>query len=200
MIGKLVSACLVMGLGFGVYYGLTTSYTLMLALDHGMGPDQRWPLMSMFNVGMMAGAIACGWAARRYGIKVAVELPALLMLPCLPLYIGVSPPLLGLGAFLGGVFGVGFAGVTPVFLTDAFPADVRARCVGIAYHVGAIIAAFVVPAIPYLRELTGLTIGQCIAIVAGGFLALLAGLLLLVPMARPTTASGEIGMEQEQAA
>ena len=201
VIGRLISACLVMGLGFGVYYGLTTSYTLMLALDHGMGADQRWPLMSMFNVGMMVGAIACGWAARRHGIKVAVALPALLMLPCLPLYIGVSPPLLGLGAFLGGVFGVGFAGVTPVFLTDAFPADVRARCVGIAYHVGAIIAAFVVPAIPYLRELTGLTIGQCIAAVAGGFLALLAGLLLLVPVAGPgTSVSGEIGREQEQAA
>jgi SHS family lactate transporter-like MFS transporter len=190
-----------MGLGFGVYYGLTTSYTLMLALDHGLAAADRWPLMSIFNVGMMVGAIACGWAARRHGIRVAVALPALLMLPVLPLYIGVPSSMLGVGAFLGGVFGVGFAGVTPIFLTEQFPADVRARCVGIAYHVGAIMAAFVVPAIPYLHDRSGLTIGQCIAIVGGGFLALLAGLLLLVPATRPISAEAtDVPREQEQAA
>ncbi|HTE56224.1 MAG TPA: MFS transporter [Kofleriaceae bacterium] len=203
VLGKLVASCLTMGLGFGVYYGLTTSYTLMLALDHGMGPADRWPLMSIFNLGMMAGAIACGWAARRYGVKVAVALPALLMLPVLPLYVGALPSLLALGAFLGGVFGVGFAGVVPVFLTDMFPADVRARCVGIAYHVGAIMAAFVVPAIPYLHDRTGLSLGHCIGIIGGGFLALLAGLLLLAPTTDPAASrapSAERSREQEQAA
>jgi MFS transporter, SHS family, lactate transporter len=180
----LVAASLIMALGFGVYYGLTTSYTLMLALDHGMGASERWPLLSIFNVGMMVGAIACGWAAKRHGIRVAVALPALLMLPVLPLYVGAAPALLHLGAFLGGVFGVGFAGVVPLFLTDAFPADVRARCVGIAYHVGAIAAAIAVPAIPLLHERSGLSLGTCIGLVGGGFLLVLAGLLLVAPSAR----------------
>jgi SHS family lactate transporter-like MFS transporter len=172
--GRLASASLVMALGFGVYYALTSGYALMLASDHDLGPSQRWSLMAVFNVGMMCGAIATGWAARVYGVRAVIAVPALLALPALPLYVGAVPGTLGLGAFLGGALGVGFTGVVPLVLTDLFPAEVRARAVGIAYHVGAMVAAFVAPGIPALAGTAGWNMGSAIVVVAGGFLAALA--------------------------
>jgi SHS family lactate transporter-like MFS transporter len=69
--------------------------------------------------------------------------------------------------------------VTPLLLTSLFPLHVRARCVGIVYHVGAMIAAFVPPAIASLNEKGGLSLAQAILLVAGGSnLALVVSLLL----------------------
>ncbi len=179
VLGKLVSASLLMALGFGVYYALTSAYALMLAGDHGLGPSDRWSLMAMFNVGMLCGAVATGWAARRYGVRAVIAAPALLALPVLPLYVGVVPGTLGVGAFLGGALGVGFTGIVPMVLTDLFPAAVRGRAVGIAYHAGAMVAAFVAPGIPALAEGRGWTLGSAIVVVAGGFLLALAATVLL---------------------
>ena len=91
--------------------------------------------------------------AASYGVARAVAVPALASLPALPLYVGSVPALLGLGAFLGGGLAVGFTGVTPLFLTGLFPAEVRARAVGVVYHVGALFAAFVPTAIARCRSM-----------------------------------------------
>ncbi len=179
VMGKLVSASLLMALGFGVYYALTSGYALMLAGDHGLGPSQRWSLMAVFNIGMLCGAVATGWAATTYGVRAVIAVPALLALPILPLYVGAVPGGLGVGAFLAGALGVGFTGVVPLVLTDLFPAAVRARAVGIAYHAGAMVAAFVAPGIPALAEASGWTMGSAIVVVAGGFLAVLATAVLV---------------------
>jgi hypothetical protein len=62
-----------------------------------------------------------------------------------------------IGAFLGGALGVGYSGVTPVLTTSLFPAHVRARAIGVVYHVGALIAAFVPTLIPWLAARTGMS-------------------------------------------
>ena len=177
--GQLVSASLLMALGFGVYYALTSAYALMLAGDHGLGVGDRWELMATFNVGMLCGAVATGLLARRHGVRAVIAVPALLALPVLPLYVGAVPGGLGIGAFLSGALGVGFTGVVPLVLTDLFPVEVRARAVGIAYHAGAMVAAFVAPGIPALAAAGGWTMGSAIGVVAGGFLAALAAAVLL---------------------
>ena len=191
VLGKLIGASVVMGLGFAVYYGLTTSYTAMLASQFGMAADQRWQLLVLFNLGMLVGAVGCGWAARKYGVRVAVALPALLVIPALPLYVGMVPGLLWLGAVLGGMLGVGFCGVVPMFLTEVFPAQVRARCVGIAYHAGAVMAAFVAPAVPWLAGRASISMGTSILLIAGGFELLLAVCLLLLPGERAANAGAD---------
>jgi MFS transporter, SHS family, lactate transporter len=193
MFGQLVSASLLMALGFGVYYALTSAYALMLAGDHGLGVGERWRLMAVFNVGMLCGAVVTGTLARRYGVRAVIAVPAMLALPALPLYVGAVPGGLGIGAFLGGALGVGFTGVVPLVLTDMFPAEVRARAVGIAYHCGAMVAAFVAPGIPALAAARGWTMGSAIAVVAGGFLLVLAATVLLAGRAviqnRPVSAT-----------
>ena len=183
MITKLVWASLVMALGFGAYYALIGLYPTMLETELGQSPGQRAYFVAMFNIGMMAGAIACGILASRRGFIYAVAIPALLALPVLPFYVGYAPNMLALGALLGGAFGAGFSGVTPLLLTSLFPAHIRARAVGFVYHIGAFAAAFVPTGVAALAEYTRLSLAQSIAIVAGVCELTLAVAMFLRPSA-----------------
>src|SRR6185503_20402210 len=110
----------------------------------------------------------------------ALVTPALLMVPALPLYVGMAPNLWVVGAFLGGCLGVGYSGVTPVLTTSLFPAHVRARAIGIVYHVGALIAAFIPTFIPWVAKESGMTLGLTMLIVVGaGLVAMSAAILVL---------------------
>ena len=108
----------------------------------------------------------------------ALVTPALLAVPILPLYIGSAPGLLPLGALLGGALGVGYSGVTPVLTTSLFPEHVRARAIGIVYHSGALLAAFVPTAVPWLAKETGMSLGHTIGIVCGGALLLMSAAII----------------------
>ena len=161
---------LVMGLGFLVYYGLVSSYVPMLITERGVSLSSAWFDVILFNVGMLFGVIAAGWVANRWGVVVALVTPALLMVPCLPLYVGAIPALLPIGAFLGGALGVGYSGVTPVLTTSLFPEHVRGRAIGIVYHTGAFIGAGAPIAITALAKETQLTLSSSIMIVVGAAL------------------------------
>ena len=127
---------------------------------------------------MLVGVICAGWFANKYGVIAALVVPPLLMLPALPLFIGAVPNLLPLGAFLGGALGVGYSGVTPVLTTSLFPELVRARAIGIVYHAGALIAAFVPATVIAVADHTGLKLSTAIGIVAGvGLLAMAVAVL-----------------------
>jgi SHS family lactate transporter-like MFS transporter len=166
-IGKLVWACAAMGLGFGAYYALAGLYPTFLREELGQGTGAVASLVALFNIGMLAGAIACGAIAARRGPMLAIALPALLSVLALPLYVGLVPRLLGPGAFLGGALGVGFAGVVPMLLTGMFDARVRARYVGLVYHVGAALAALVPPATAALATRAHIRLGESVGVVAG---------------------------------
>jgi SHS family lactate transporter-like MFS transporter len=162
----IVLGSLVMALGFIIYYGMATQI-VGLHLVAGQSFAQAWMNMIWFNVGMLIGVIGAGWVANRFGVVTALVVPALLMVPALPLFVGMSPGLLPLGAFLGGALGVGYSGVTPVLTTSLFPAHVRGRAIGIVYHVGAMIGAFAPLAITTLAKETPLLLSTSIALVAG---------------------------------
>ena len=186
----LILGSLVMALGFIVYYGLTAHYTLMLRTEHGLSVSGAMLDVIVFNLGMLFGVIAAGWVANRYGVVTALVAPALLMIPAIPLYVGAVPALLPLGAFLGGALGVGYSGVTPVLTTSLFPEHVRARAIGIVYHAGALIAAFVPTAIATLEAHTELTLSGAIGIVAGVGLL---GMSLAVLALRKRLSNVELG-------
>jgi SHS family lactate transporter-like MFS transporter len=195
MLGRLAWACLIMAFGFGAYYGLTSSHSTLLKVDFAIDPTRAGNIISLFNVGMMVGAILCGFAASRIGVVVAVMVPALLVPLALPLHVGNWAGHLGLGAFLGGLFGAGYSGVTPLLLTSLFPAEIRARCVGLAYHVGACVAAFVPPAITLLVEKKGLRLADAITYVAGTCALLLALSMLLRPKGVKTETAPDAGIK-----
>jgi SHS family lactate transporter-like MFS transporter len=170
----------VMALGFIVYYGLQTQYSLMLMSEHGLSQSEAWSNVIVFQLGMLTGVICAGWVANRFGVIAALVAPALLMVPALPLYVGAVPALLPLGAFLGGALGVGYSGVTPVLTTSMFPEHVRARAIGLVYHAGALIAAFIPTVIATIASDTPLRLSTTIAIVAGvGLIAMSTAVLVL---------------------
>jgi len=164
---RVVWGCLVMAVGFGAYYGLTGLYPTMLRVELGMDDAGVATLVALFNVGMLAGSIAVGVLAARRGAVVALSIPAALALLAIPLYTGLVPVSLAAGAVLGGGIGCGVCGATPLLLTDLFPAPVRARLVGLVYHVGAFFAAFVPMATAALAKETGLSLAASIAMVSG---------------------------------
>lgn len=157
VVRKLIWGSAAMAFGFGGYYALTGNYSVLLMKTHGLlMPAVSWNV-ALFNIGMLTGAVACGYAAMKKGVTLAVAVPALAMAVVTPLYVGVWPELLGAGAFVAGMFGAGYAGVSPMLLTSLFPARLRARCVGIVYHVGAVPAAFVPMGIAALSESAGIS-------------------------------------------
>jgi SHS family lactate transporter-like MFS transporter len=168
----LVIGALIMSLGFIVYYGLQTQYAFMLVTELHLSMSSAMAHVVLFNAGMLVGCIAAGAVAARRGVIVALVVPALLMVPALPLYVGWAPGALPLaiGAVLGGAFGVGYSGVTPVLTTSLFPEHVRARAIGLVYHVGAFVAAFVPSMIPWVVARTGWHLSTAIVLVVGGAL------------------------------
>lgn len=186
----LVIGGIVMSLGFIVYYGLQTQYALLLRGELHVSAKSTMAYVLLFNAGMLVGVIAAGFVAARKGVIFALVVPALLMVPALPLYVGWLPgtPALVLGAILGGALGVGYSGVTPVLTTSLFPEHVRARAIGLVYHVGAFVAAFVPSLIPQLTKWTGWPLSTAIFVVVGGGLVAMSAVILIV---RATIAPAE---------
>ena len=180
---RMIWASLVLALGFSAYYGLTGLYPTMLKTELGLDSAAVGNIVALFNIGMMVGAIACGITASKRNVAIAIIVPAMLVLPALPLYVGSVGPLLGLGAFLGGAFGAGYSGVTPLLLSSLFPAEVRARAIGIVYHVGAFAAAFVPMTMASITEQSGIPFSKTIGVGVGVFQVLLAFLILFRPRA-----------------
>ncbi len=168
----LILGSLVMALGFVVYYGMVTSH-LGLYLEAGRTVADGWRGQIWFNVGMLVGVVGAGWVAARFGVITALVAPALLMVPALPLFAGSVPSAMPIGALLGGMLGVGYSGVTPVLTTSLFAPHVRARAIGIVYHCGALLAAFVPTLIPWLVSSTGMSLRTIVMIVVGGGLVLM---------------------------
>jgi SHS family lactate transporter-like MFS transporter len=178
---RLAWASIAMAAGFGGYYALTGLYAPLLVKEHGFDMSRIAGLVALFNIGMLAGAVVCGALAAKRGIIVAVVVPALGMCVAMPLYVGLRPELLAVGAFLGGALGAGYAGTTPLLLTSLFPAAHRARAVGLVYHLGAFGAAFVPVSIAALAEHFSMRLSHALGLVAGGCELLLALCLILGP-------------------
>jgi SHS family lactate transporter-like MFS transporter len=171
---RLVWGCFAMAAGLGVYYALTGLYPTMLKTQLGFSEGGVGRLVVLFNLGMLVGSITTGWLASKRGSALAIAVPALLAIPLIPLYVGASD----VGAIAGGLFGVGFCGVTPLLLTELFPAEERARLIGIAYHVGSALAAFIPMGIAALAEYAHLRLSTAIAIVAIACEVIIAALVL----------------------
>lgn len=170
-----------MALGFGAYYGLTALYSTLLTKTLSLDIGAVSFHVALFNIGMMVGAVGCGVLAAKRGVAIAIIVPTVAMALCVPLYVGAASGLLALGAFLGGLFGAGYSGTTPLLLTSLFPAELRARGVGIVYHLGAVPAAFVPMAIAAMSEAGGVPLGQAIGGVVVVCVLGLAALVALGP-------------------
>jgi SHS family lactate transporter-like MFS transporter len=164
VVRRLAWGSLTMAAGFGGYYALTGNYSVLLMKGFDFSMKSVSLHVALFNVGMLIGAVICGTVAAKKGVIWAVSIPAAAMAILTPLYVGWAPNALLIGAFLGGLCGAGYSGVTPLLLTSLFPARLRARCVGIVYHLGALPAAFVPMGIAAMAEHGGISLGWAIGL------------------------------------
>lgn len=181
VLARLVWGSAALMFGFGMYYGQTGLQATLVKTTLGLDNDALRTLVLVFNLGMFLGAVGWGTLSSRRGPVLALAIPSLLLLPAVPLFVGLVPGYLAVGAFFGGAFGAGISGVTPLLLTSLFPAAIRARCVGIVYHAGAFPAAFVAMGTAALAERGGLGYQHAIAAVV----TVSAVGLLLVLLAKP---------------
>ncbi len=181
VVKRLAWGSLAMSAGFGGYYALTGNYAVLLMKSYSFSMQAVSLHVALFNVGMLVGAVVCGWLAMKKGVIWAVSVPALLMAVLTPLYVGWAPNLLLVGAFLGGLCGAGYSGVSPLLLTSLFPARLRARAVGIVYHVGALPAAFVPMGIAAMAEHGGVPLMWSIGVVVAVCQVAMALLILGAP-------------------
>ncbi|MFO0724168.1 MAG: MFS transporter [Myxococcota bacterium] len=191
--GKLSWGSAMMGAGLAAYYALTGLYPTVLKVELHLDPSAVGGIVAFFNIGMMIGSICCGWLAAKRSVALAVMIPALCVIPFLPLYTGELQGMLTLGAFFGGFFGAGYAGVTPMMLATLFPAEVRARATGIVYHVGAFGAAFVPMAMTAFSSSFGVTLAQVMMYTVAVFQVVLVGLLALRPKELREKPGAEVG-------
>ena len=178
---RIVWGSAAMACGLAAYYGLTGLYSTLLKGTFHMDIREVSTHVTLFNVGMMLGAIACGVIAMRRSVALAILIPTLAMAVTSPLYVGAVPSLLLLGAFLGGVFGAGYSGTTPLLLTSLFPPHLRAKSVGLVYHLGAVPAAIVPMVIAALSDKAGVPLGWAIASVVSASVLGMVALVLLGP-------------------
>lgn len=171
----------VLASSFGAYYGLSALYATLLTQELHFALTDVSLHVALFNVGMMVGAVACGLAAARWGVAPALIIPSVAMAISAPLYVGAVPGLLAVGAFLGGLFGAGTSGTTPLLLTSLFPEPLRARSLGIVYQLGALPAAFVPMGIAALVEHAGLPLPRAMGAVVVACAVALALLVALGP-------------------
>lgn len=154
---------------FCAYYAVAGLYSTLLTRELHLTPVQVSRLTMLLNAGMLVGGGLCGVLMTRFGMRVAITVMMGCMLAVLPLFIGRAPDWLWLGALLGGLFGTGFVGVSPLLVTRLFPSEVRARAAGVVYHVGALGSAFVTPGIALLSDRGGYPLSTAIALVAAIF-------------------------------
>src|SRR3569623_1755492 len=165
---------------FRTLFGFAMGAQWTAVTELKLSADAALAYCILFNAGMLVGCILAGVVAARRGVIVALVVPALLMVPALPLYVGWigGPVPLAIGAVLGGAFGVGNTGVTPVHTTSLFPEHVRARAIGLVYHVGAFVAAFVPSLIPWLVSSTHWHLSTVMMLVVGSALVLMSAAIL----------------------
>lgn len=161
---RLAWAAALLAFAFGGYYALFGLYPTMLQQERGFTAGTQAPLVAAFNVGVLVGAAACGVAASRWSVRWALALPSALVVLAVPLYVGwAGPRWLSTGALLAGALGAGTSGVTPLLLASLFPPEVRARAMGLVYHLGAFAAAFVPVGLALAARHLGVTLATVIA-------------------------------------
>ncbi len=122
-----------------------------------------------------------GWMADRIGRRWAMIVPALIGIPCAPLYLLTSNYTMIVVFFgLQGLFAAGgIYGQNPSYLAERFPTEVRATAAGFCYHQGAIFGGLVGPILAYLATSLGMGFGVPMLIgTVGGLVSFIAALLV----------------------
>ncbi|MGH7060434.1 MAG: MFS transporter, partial [Stellaceae bacterium] len=176
-----LSTCWWMASGFVVGYSIIALFPTFLQRDLHLSPGLvALPIMLQSALFFLSSPF-WGWMADRIGRRWAMIVPALIGIPCAPLYLLTSNYTMIVVFFgLQGLFAAGgIYGQNPSYLAERFPTEVRATAAGFCYHQGAIFGGLVGPILAYLATSLGMGFGVPMLIgTVGGLISFTAALLV----------------------
>jgi len=117
-----------------------------LEKQRGLPLETVTKIAVLYNLGAIAGGVLFGAISQVIGRRRAIATSALLAIPMIPVWVGSgSVAGLALGAVLMQFAVQGAWGVVPAHLNELSPTAVRGTFPGLAYQLGNLVAAFVVP-------------------------------------------------------
>jgi MFS transporter, SHS family, lactate transporter len=180
MIANTLNACWWMASGFVNNYSVVALFPSYLQKDLHLSPGLVALPVMLQNAVFFASSLGWGVISDRFGRRWAVMIPAILSIPCAPLYLLTGNYTMIVVFFaLQGAFAIGMTCQNPSYLSERFPTEVRATASGFCYHQGAIFGGLVAPVLAYCAGSwqTGFAIPMLVGTVFGAVSFILATLL-----------------------
>jgi MFS transporter, SHS family, lactate transporter len=181
LIGTTIQTSAVLGAFMCFYYSVNFWYPTFLR-EAG---QPTLPYLAALSIGAIIGEAVWGRLSETaLGRRGAVTVTASLGIAALPLYLYAHDAvLMGLGALIMGLFGMGMWGMAPAYTAERFPTSARGVGAGFCYHVGAAIGALMPYVLGTLQDRgISLTAAMSGAMLTSGLLS--AGLIWLGPETR----------------
>jgi MFS transporter, SHS family, lactate transporter len=180
MIGNTLNACWWMASGFVNNYSVVALFPSYLQKDLHLSPGLVALPVTLQSAVFFISSLGWGLVSDRLGRRWAVMIPAILSIPCAPLYLLTHNYVMIVVFFaLQGAFAIGMTCQNPSYLSERFPTEVRATASGFCYHQGAIFGGLVGPILAYLAAVwqTGFAIPMLVGTVLGAVSFILATML-----------------------
>ena len=182
VLANTLTACWFMASAFVLGYSIGGLFPTYLQKDLGFSAGYVALPQFLQSLVFFLSSAVWGFMADRVGRRWAILLPAILTLPCAPLYLltGNYTMICVFYALQGAFGGGGMHSQYPHYLAERFPTEVRATASGFCYHQGAIFGGFVPVVLTYLATtwnmgfaipmLIGTTVG-CLSIIGSMLLS-----------------------------
>ena len=181
LIGTTIQTSAVLGAFMCFYYSVNFWYPTLLR-EAG---QPTLPYLAALRIGAIIGEAVWGRLSETaLGRRGAVTITTMVGIASLPLYLHAHDAvLMGLGALMMGVFGMGMWGMAPAYTAERFPTSARGLGGGFCYHTGAAIGALMPSLLGILQDRgIPLTSAMTGAMLVSGLLS--AGLIWLGPETR----------------
>lgn len=182
VLANTLTACWFMASAFVLGYSIGGLFPTYLQKDLGFSAGYVALPQFLQSLVFFLSSAVWGFMADRVGRRWAILLPAILTLPCAPLYLLTDnyTMIVVFYALQGAFGGGGMHSQYPHYLAERFPTEVRATASGFCYHQGAIFGGFVPVVLTYLATtwnmgfaipmLIGTTVG-CLSIIGSMLLS-----------------------------
>ena len=169
--------------GFSVvYYSVNGLFATWLQTDLKLAATFVTVPIVLSNLGLLLGGALWGRIADGIGRRHAIMLQAALACVVAPVYLLTDDLIwIVVGFSIQGLFGAALHCLSPSYLTERFPTEVRSTAVGSCYHFGLVVGGFVPMTISYfaVEQHMGFAVPMLIGTVVGSVSVILA--LLVSP-------------------
>jgi MFS transporter, SHS family, lactate transporter len=147
LLGNTITACVMMGSAFVIYYANYALFATHLQLDLHLSPALVALPIALANTLFFLSAPFWGWVGERIGRRWAIIIPGALGIPIAFIYLMVPDyHWIVFGFAIQGICATGGMHVQyPAYLSERFPTEVRATASAFTYHQGAIWGGLIGP-------------------------------------------------------